>query len=393
VFASDDELGGLTRSFAAMTQQVADAREQVERGAAQLQTILDNLTAGVVLFDRAGRVQSVNPGATRILRQPLQVWQGRRLGDVPGLEAFAQAVDQRFDALELSPEPGERGHWQDSFELQAGATGPMTLLVRGAELADAERLLVFDDISDIVSAQRMQAWSEVARRLAHEIKNPLTPIQLSAERLQHKLEARLDPADQTILRRSVGTIVAQVQAMLKLVNEFRDYARLPSASMHLLDLNALATEVLTLYGHEQEHGRLRCTLDPALPQVLGDATQLRQVVHNLVQNGLDAVAPEGGLVVLATELVSGKDGAAQWVRLSVTDNGPGFAEHVLKRAFEPYVTTKAKGTGLGLAMVKKIADEHRARLTLANLPGGGARISLSFSLSTVSAKSPQATPA
>jgi nitrogen fixation/metabolism regulation signal transduction histidine kinase len=393
VFASDDELGGLTRSFAAMTQQVADAREQVERGAAQLQTILDNLTAGVVLFDRAGRVQSVNPGATRILRQPLQVWQGRRLDDVPGLEAFAQAVDQRFDALESSPEPGERGHWQDSFELQAGATGPMTLLVRGAQLADAERLLVFDDISDIVSAQRMQAWSEVARRLAHEIKNPLTPIQLSAERLQHKLEARLDPADQTILRRSVGTIVAQVQAMLKLVNEFRDYARLPSASMHLLDLNALATEVLTLYGHEQEHGRLRCSLDPALPRVLGDATQLRQVVHNLVQNGLDAVAPEGGLVLLATELVSGKDGAAQWVRLSVTDNGPGFAEHVLKRAFEPYVTTKAKGTGLGLAMVKKIADEHRARLTLANLPGGGARISLSFSLSTVSAKTPQATPA
>jgi nitrogen fixation/metabolism regulation signal transduction histidine kinase len=187
--------------------------------------------------------------------------------------------------------------------------------------------------------------------------------------------------------------VAQVQAMLKLVNEFRDYARLPSASMHLLDLNALATEVLTLYGHEQEHGRLRCSLDPALPRVLGDATQLRQVVHNLVQNGLDAVAPEGGLVLLATELVSGKDGAAQWVRLSVTDNGPGFAEHVLKRAFEPYVTTKAKGTGLGLAMVKKIADEHRARLTLANLPGGGARISLSFSLSTVSAKTPQATPA
>ena len=393
VFASDDELGGLTRSFAAMTQQVADAREQVERGAAQLQTILDNLTAGVVLFDRAGRVQSVNPGATRILRQPLQVWQGRRLGDVPGLEGFAQAVEQRFDALEHSPEPGERGHWQDSFELQTGPGGPMTLLVRGAQLADAERLLVFDDISDIVSAQRMQAWSEVARRLAHEIKNPLTPIQLSAERLQHKLESRLGPADQTILRRSVGTIVAQVQAMLRLVNEFRDYARLPSASMHPLDLNALAAEVLTLYGHEQEHGHLRYTLEPELPQVLGDATQLRQVVHNLVQNGLEAVPPDGGLVVLATELVIGKDGAAQWVRLSVTDNGPGFAEHVLKRAFEPYVTTKAKGTGLGLAMVKKIADEHRARLTLANLPGGGARISLSFSLSIVSAKAPLATTA
>jgi len=390
VFASDDELGGLTRSFAAMTQQVADAREQVHRGAAQLQTILDNLTAGVVLFDRVGRVQSVNPGATRILRQPLQVWLGRRLADVPGLEGFAKAVEQRFEALEQNPEPGERGHWQDSFELQAGTAGTMTLLVRGAQLDGAERLLVFDDISDVVSAQRMQAWSEVARRLAHEIKNPLTPIQLSAERLQHKLESRLEGADQAMLRRSVGTIVAQVQAMLRLVNEFRDYARLPSATMQPLDLNALAAEVLALYGQDQEHGRLKAALEPGLPRIVGDATQLRQVMHNLVQNALDAVSPDGGHVLLGTETVRGKDGPPQAVRLTVSDDGPGFAENVLKRAFEPYVTTKAKGTGLGLAVVKKIADEHRARLRLANLPGGGARVSLSFSLSSASTESPQA---
>jgi nitrogen fixation/metabolism regulation signal transduction histidine kinase len=380
VFASDDELGGLTRSFAAMTQQVADAREQVQRGAAQLQTILDNLTAGVVLFDRSGRVQSGNPGATRILRQPLQVWLGRRLGDVPGLEGFAKAVEQRFEALEQHPEPGERGQWQDSFELQSGQAGPMTLLVRGAQLADAERLLVFDDISDVVSAQRTQAWSEVARRLAHEIKNPLTPIQLSAERLQHKLESRLEGADRAMLRRSVGTIVAQVQAMLTLVNEFRDYARLPSASMEPLELNDLVAEVLALYGQDQEQGRLKALLEPGLPRILGDATQLRQVVHNLVQNGLDAVPETGGLVAVATEAVRDKDGQVQGVRLTLTDNGPGFGEHVLKRAFEPYVTTKAKGTGLGLAVVKKIADEHRARVRLANLPGAGARVSLSFSL-------------
>ncbi|MBL8327556.1 MAG: HAMP domain-containing protein [Rubrivivax sp.] len=393
VFASDDELGGLTRSFAAMTQQVADAREQVQRGASQMQTILDNLTAGVVLFDRLGRVQSANPGATRILRQPLQAWQGRRLGDVPGLEDFARAVQQRFETLDTSPEPGERGQWQDSFDLKAGQPSATTLLVRGANLSGAERLLVFDDITDVVSAQRTQAWSEVARRLAHEIKNPLTPIQLSAERLQHKLDAKLEGADQAMLRRGVGTIVAQVQAMKQLVNEFRDYARLPTATMLPLDLNVLVSEVLALYGQDQEHGRLQARLGQALPQILGDASQLRQVVHNLVQNALDAIGPQGGTVSVSTDTASATDGSAQWVRLIVSDTGPGFAEHVLKRAFEPYVTTKPKGTGLGLAVVKKIADEHRARLRLSNVAAGGARVSLSFSLFQPPPEPPRATAA
>jgi nitrogen fixation/metabolism regulation signal transduction histidine kinase len=228
----------------------------------------------------------------------------------------------------------------------------------------------------------------VARRLAHEIKNPLTPIQLSAERLQHKLDHKLEGPDKAMLHRSVATIVAQVQAMKQLVNEFRDYARLPTAQMLPLDLNALVAEVLALYGQEQEHGRLRALLEPGLPTILGDSTQLRQVVHNLVQNALDAVAAEGGRAEVSTATVHGTDPSVQWVRLVVADNGPGFAEHVLKRAFEPYVTTKAKGTGLGLAVVKKIADEHRARLRLGNQPGGGARVSLSFSLP----KSPLPTP-
>ncbi len=388
VFGSEDELGGLTRSFADMTQQVADAREQVQRGAAQLQTILDNLTAGVVLFDHDGRIASVNPGATRILRQPLQAWLGRRLEDLPELQEFAQAVEQRFETGERTPEPGERGQWQDSFELRAGGPDAATLLARGALLPGRERLLVFDDITDVVSAQRTRAWSEVARRLAHEIKNPLTPIQLSAERLQHKLDHKLEGPDKAMLHRSVATIVAQVQAMKQLVNEFRDYARLPTAQMLPLDLNALVAEVLALYGQEQEHGRLRAMLEPGLPTILGDSTQLRQVVHNLVQNALDAVAAEGGRAEVSTATVHGTDPSVQWVRLVVADNGPGFAEHVLKRAFEPYVTTKAKGTGLGLAVVKKIADEHRARLRLGNQPGGGARVSLSFSLP----KSPLPTP-
>jgi nitrogen fixation/metabolism regulation signal transduction histidine kinase len=228
----------------------------------------------------------------------------------------------------------------------------------------------------------------VARRLAHEIKNPLTPIQLSAERLQHKLQPKLEGTDQALLMRSVATIVNQVQSMKQLVNEFRDYARLPAAQLKPLDLNALVAEVLALYGQAQEQGRLAAQLAPDLPSILGDATQLRQVVHNLVQNALDAVADQpSGHVRVATSAAHGARGELRAVRLTIIDNGPGFAENVLQRAFEPYITTKSKGTGLGLAVVKKIADEHRATVRIANLHGSdaadpavtGARVSLSFS--------------
>jgi nitrogen fixation/metabolism regulation signal transduction histidine kinase len=420
VFASADELGGLTRSFAAMTAQMSEAREQVQRGVAQLeaartrlQTILDTLTAGVIVFDREGRIDTVNPGATRILQRPLQAWRGRRLSDLPELGALAASVERRFELLDSSPEAGERDQWQESFELPRADGSTLSLLVRGATLSEAAapaasadgaaapgttpaaaravpgaRLVVFDDITEVVSAQRSAAWAEVARRLAHEIKNPLTPIQLSAERLRHKLEDKLQGSDQALLLRSVSTIVAQVQAMLTLVNEFRDYARLPAAQMQPLDLNSLAGEVLGLYGQALDNGLLLPRLDAALPPILGDATQLRQVIHNLVQNALDAVADRpDGQVELITSAARGEQGELLAVRLTVIDNGPGFADKVLKRAFEPYVTTKARGTGLGLAVVKKIADEHGARVRVVNLRSGdhadgpvtGARVSLSFS--------------
>jgi nitrogen fixation/metabolism regulation signal transduction histidine kinase len=390
VFASRDELGGLTRDFADMTEQLGQARAEVQRGVTQLesarthlQTILDSLTAGVIVFDAERRIDTVNPGATRILKLPLSAYRGRPLADVPGLAELAQAVWRRFELHTSSPEAGERDHWQDSFDLPTAGGDIVSLLIRGAVLPGDARLMVFDDISEVVSAQRSAAWSEVARRLAHEIKNPLTPIQLSAERLTHKLHAKLGADDGALLQRSVATIVNQVQAMKQLVNEFRDYARLPAAQLQVLDLNALVGEVMALYGGPIEQGRLVAQAAPGLPAVVGDATQLRQVIHNLVQNALDAVADRAdGRVHISTEAARGDDGAVRAVRLNVVDNGPGFADKVLKRAFEPYVTTKSKGTGLGLAVVKKIADEHGARVRIANAtePGtSGARVSLSFS--------------
>ncbi|QDL39582.1 HAMP domain-containing protein [Rhodoferax sediminis] len=391
-----DELGGLTRSFADMTQQLADARaavnrsmDQVDASRANLQTILDNLTAGVIVLDAHGMIQSSNPGATRILRAPLAAFEGRPLADIPGLEDFARSVQAHFDAFLRGRMEHGVDHWQQSFELNAAQPGSphnaITLVARGAELPGASRLLVFDDISEIVSAQRAQAWGEVARRLAHEIKNPLTPIQLSAERLEMKLTGKVAAPEQALLAKSVKTIVDQVDAMKRLVNEFRDYARLPAAELRPLDLNALIGDVVHLYESEHAPAPVHVELDAACPLIRGDGQQIRQVVHNLLQNAQDATqtgaaGQRRARVTIRTQWLA----PAQQVRLTVQDNGPGFPEHILNRAFEPYVTTKAKGTGLGLAVVKKIADEHGARIDLSNrVVDGvvqGAQVSLSFAI-------------
>ena len=395
-----DELDGLTRSFADMTQQLSDARNTVERSMAQvdlarshLQTMLDNLTAGVILLNRDGEILSINPGATRILQIPMAEHVGKPLQAVEGLEVFGHQVMEQFSEFVGEHQQHSLDHWQQSFELDATlprdrandfaaqTVSHTTLVARGALLPQGDWLLVFDDISEIVSAQRTQAWAEVARRLAHEIKNPLTPIQLSAERLAMKLQGKLDAADQTLVTKSVKTIVDQVDALQRLVNEFRDFGRLPQARLQALDMNEMLGEMMPLYDNVNAVVPVRWQLQAGLPPILGDAAQLRQVVHNLIQNAQDACAQSPrAQVEVRTEMRP----QSQRVRLSVHDNGSGFSEAVLQRAFEPYVTTKASGTGLGLAVVKKIADEHHARIELKNKLQDelvtGAQVSLSFRL-------------
>ncbi|MEM5327305.1 PAS domain-containing sensor histidine kinase [Paraburkholderia sp. JHI2823] len=409
---SRDELGFLTQSFNAMTRQLSEARQAVEKNRvalehskAYLESILANLTAGVFVFDRQFRLTTANPGAERIFRQPFETQLGVALDHIGALTEFGAMVRKAFadqEASRTDREGGDpdRGHWQQQFSVPIpGETDPLTLLVRGARLvSDTGRdagdmqtsgyVVVFDDISDVISAQRSVAWGEVARRLAHEIKNPLTPIQLSAERLQMKLTDKLAPTDAEVLRRGATTIVNQVAAMKQMVDNFRDYARTPPAVLANLQLNELVSEVLTLYGAEEGKSAIKVELSE-LPVIRGDATQLRQVIHNLLQNAQDAVADTGNpRVTLETRAVEYGDPDAQGrtrvaVRLTVSDNGPGFPARILTRAFEPYVTTKAKGTGLGLAMVKKIVDEHGARIDIRNrLRAGdvieGAQISILF---------------
>ena len=392
-----DELGGLTRAFATMTAQLSGARQEVERSMAQvdaarahLQTILDNLTAGVMVLSVDGAVRSFNPSAERILQVPLARYLGDAIDAVPGLKDFGAGVRRQFSEFAQRAHGQGSDHWQQSFELgasQAPMHSPfdraLTLVARGAELPEGERLLVFDDISEIVSAQRAQAWGEVARRLAHEIKNPLTPIQLSAERLEMKLAGKLAPPEQAVLNKSVKTIVDQVDAMKRLVNEFRDYARLPAAELKPVDLNALIHDVLHLYEAQPTSAAIGLDLDAQCPDVVGDAQQLRQVIHNLLQNAQDASesAAEAGRPRGAVTVRTQWQAASQRVRLSVLDHGTGFSDAILKRAFEPYVTTKTKGTGLGLAVVKKIADEHGSRVDIANRMQDGKVVGAQVSLS------------
>ncbi len=370
---SRDELGVLTESFNAMTRQLDEARsvleanrDALETARARLENILSNLSTGVLVFDGALRLTIANHGAHAILGVELAACAGRPLAEwPPALASFAAPVGGQFAAEQNR----EERVWQ--LELELKGTGK-TLLVRGAALPKASEggyVLVFDDISQLLQAQRATAWAEVARRLAHEIKNPLTPIQLSAERLEMKLADKLSGVDADVLRRGIHTIVNQVAALKSMVDNFRDYARLPAPALAQLDLNALVAEVLSLY--ETSPVPIARSLAPSLPLVRADAQQMRQVLHNLVQNAQDALEKrDGAAIEVRTER------AGDRVRLTVSDNGGGFPEALMARIFEPYVTTKPRGTGLGLAIVKKIVDEHHGEVAIENRPAQGAAVSV-----------------
>ncbi len=366
---SRDELGVLLESFNSMTRQLGEAREVVESNRLQLETakarlenILANLSAGVLVFDPELRLTISNHGAAAILGGELGGLTGKPLEAWQGFEAFAAPVREAFGAH------GEKG-WQ--LELVLAGTGK-TLLARGTPLPSGY-VLVFDDVTQLIQAQRATAWAEVARRLAHEIKNPLTPIQLSAERMEMKLADKLGAADADVLKRGTQTIVNQVAALKAMVDDFRDYARLPAPVFARLDLNALVTEVLSMY--ETTPIPIRPKLMPGVPEVFADSGQIRQVLHNLVQNAQDALgaakSPDSAIEV-RTEL------AGDRVRLVVSDNGGGFPEELMARIFEPYVTTKPRGTGLGLAIVKKIVDEHHGAISIENRPRSGASVTIAL---------------
>lgn len=381
-----DELGVLAQAFNTMIRQLqgaASARERdqarLEEAKAYLEGLLSNLGTAVVVVDHAEVVVAINPAAYSLLRVD-RMLPGCHLPGLldddatdSGLRAFTGLLLQRL-----------RQAGEDAWDAQldyATSEGMRVLHLRGRRLPggdQADRMVAFDDITELLQAQRDAAWAEVARRLAHEIKNPLTPIQLAAERLERRLHARLEEADADLLSRSTATIVNQVDALKSLVDDFSAYARASGVVLRPLDLNALVREVLHLY--EGMGVALELALDPELPKVRADSKLLRQVLHNLMQNAVDALQDQPQPQVRVTTERQGSEG-----RLRVVDNGQGFPSDLLARVFEPYVTSKTKGTGLGLAIVKKIVEEHGGRVQARNRDAGGAQVAVILPLAEVSA--------
>jgi PAS domain S-box-containing protein len=373
---SRDELGMLTHSFNRMTRQLSDARAVAEESRdklleanSYLEGVLSSVTAGVVTLEHDLTVRLANPAASTILGLSRAELENRSLAEWghegDGLRAFAGEMAHRF---QVSPTRA----WHEQLAL-ACRSGHRILLARGTPLSAGDTpdyVLVLDDVTQLIQAQRDAAWGEAARRMAHEIKNPLTPIQLSAERLEAKLAPRLEGAARDTLIRATATIVGQVAAMKGLVDAFAQYARLPSPRIERLDINALIYQVLGLY---EGGGGIESQLAEALPPIAGDPALLGQVLVNLVKNAQEAMEHTSQpLITVTTEL----DGSR--VSLCVRDNGPGFPEELRGRMFEPYVTSKPKGTGLGLPVVKKIVEEHHGTITVDNPETGGVRVCISL---------------
>lgn len=385
--SSSDELGFLVHSFNQMTRNLAQARDAalhsqqlVERQRTYLEIVLGRLSSGVLTLDHTGCLRTYNTAASQILGVDLNTFVGKKVtggsADHYRLQPFFEIIDPHLSS--------DSGDWRQEVTL-FGASGRQVLMCRGSSLPAAAGLqggqvIVFDDITTLVRAERDAAWAEVARRLAHEIKNPLTPIQLATERIRHKYLKTMGEEEGRILERGTHTIIQQVQAMKEMVDAFNEYARPPQLRLHPVDLNNFIMEVMYLYRDYPAGVEIQLDLDPHPPVIEADSGRLRQLLHNVVKNAIDAIKEgQGSTLRITTRYGQGTD--ADYVELSFQDDGPGFPEGNTGDIFEPYVTTKPKGTGLGLAIVKKIVEEHGGLIHAESPPKGGARISIRFPIS------------
>jgi PAS domain S-box-containing protein len=398
---SRDELGFLVTSFNDMTKRLGRAREEtrrsqqtVEAERAGLAVILARLSTGVVSLEADLKIRTANQAASAILGVDLEAAVGRSFDEtISGGELFTQ-----FLAAVRTRLARERWDWREQIELRSDS-GKRVLMCACTALPNdiggaAGMVLVFDDITTLLQAQRDAAWGEVARRLAHEIKNPLTPIQLSAERMRRKFLGSMNAQDAQILERATHTIVAQVDAMKQMVNAFSEYARAPDLHFTGFDLNQLITEVADLYRVQDRVAEFNLALEVDLPNISADRMRIRQILNNLVTNSLEALEGRpGARIEISTQLVEDASLGGAAVEMVISDNGPGFQRDLIGAVFEPYVTSKPKGTGLGLAIVKKIAEEHGGRIEADNLKSGGARVRITLPLSdgvrTLGAREPR----
>jgi len=379
---SRDEIGFLISSFNDMTQRLASARREatlsqalVEAERTNLEVILARLSTGVLALESDLRIRTANQASSSILGVNLDGRAGESLRDVakgmPLLEQFVDVACVHLDAGETE--------WREQIVLR-GEVGRRVLTcacttLPGDEDNAAGYVIVFDDITALLQAQRDAAWGEVARRLAHEIKNPLTPIQLSAERLRRKYLDTMDEEEAQVLDRATHTIVQQVEAMKEMVNAFSDYARAPDMDIGRFDLDKLAHEIVDLYRAQESDVEIVLTSDPTMPLVEGDVGRVRQILHNLIRNAVEALegTPKGRIDV---QIGAAEIDEVKMVQIKVEDNGPGFKAGSVSQIFDPYVTTKPKGTGLGLAIVKKLVEEHVGSIRAKNRSDGGAMISI-----------------
>lgn len=375
---TNDEVQELTRSFNIMTTQLADARadiekrgEELEQAKDYLESILSKMSSGVIVTDQHWNIYSVNAGASAIMKKDLAEDLGKPLSEVlpdfiePILEKLGKPVHGKYPDVSLQSEVlvGNGKSHKRVFLFTRGSS----LSLGGGE----GYLLLFDDISSLAAAQRAEAWTEVARRLAHEIKNPLTPIQLAAERLQMKLQDKVNGKEEEILQKATRTIVSQVTAMKQMVDDFRLYAKIGSPRFESINLSKFVQEVCNLYLAGDI--KVYLDLDPGVPLIEADANMLRQVIHNLVSNAIEASVDKDKMrILIQVRTLYDKDSSSpEAVELTITDNGPGFSAKILEHAFEPYVTTKSSGTGLGLPMIKKIVSEHRGTVMVENVAEDG----------------------